>query len=388
MERTGLPRSNARDGNAENAAPEHFFLPDFCGQRAFGVLVLVAELLAVVLVLARGGLLSLDAWIDLALTSLFVQLVALSAAALLCRLRMPLSRLPRALAAVLAYGVIVVDTLLFSLLAQYLYGSLLYVTAPSAGPTLANVISHVLIAAIIGGLVMRYFYVQEQLRLQQEAELKARIQALQSRIRPHFLFNSMNIIASLIAVDPVTAETVVEDLSDLFRASLRDAGNEVPLAQELELCRRYERIEQLRLGRRLRVDWQLAEGLPLHDLRIPLLTLQPLLENAIYHGIQPLAEGGVVTIRITWEGSVVRIQIDNPVPPVAAASTEPSHKGNRMALDNIRYRLRALYGPSADLEGGRLGATYGTTLHYPFNIDRQGLTSGQKLEEQQAGTRP
>ncbi|WP_197468509.1 sensor histidine kinase, partial [Alcanivorax sp. HI0083] len=110
-----------------------------------------------------------------------------------------------------------------------------------------------LIAAIIAGLVMRYFYVQEQLRQKDQAELQARIQALQSRIRPHFLFNSMNIIASLIAVDPDGAEQVVEDLSVLFRASLKNSGNEASLEEELELCRRYIHIEQLRMGERLQV---------------------------------------------------------------------------------------------------------------------------------------
>ncbi len=108
------------------------------------------------------------------------------------------------------------------------------------------------IACIIAGMVLRYFYVQQQLREQEQSELQSRIQALQSRIRPHFLFNSMNIIASLISVDPETAESVVEDLSELFRASLNDAGNQVLLTEELELCERYVRIEQLRLGDRLK----------------------------------------------------------------------------------------------------------------------------------------
>ncbi|MFZ5723608.1 MAG: sensor histidine kinase [Pseudomonadota bacterium] len=379
---TGRRAGGPPPRTTDETTPEHFFLPDLCGREAVGILVLVAELLAIVLVLARSGL-TTDAWLDLAVTSLFVQLVALSSAAILCQLRKHLEGLHRRQAAVLAYGVIVADALFFSLLTQYLYGAVLGAANPATGPTLASVLSHVLIAAIIGGLIMRYFYVQEQLRLQQEAELKARIQALQSRIRPHFLFNSMNIIASLIATDPETAETVVEDLADLFRASLRDAGNEVPLAQELDLCRRYIRIEQLRLGERLRVDWQLAD-LPLADLRIPLLTLQPLLENAIYHGIQPLADGGTVTVAATFRDGEIRIRVDNPV---GDAPPETGHRGNRMAMENIRYRLQAMYGPEAGIEGGRQGDSYGTTLHYPFNIGRDGRALARKTEEQQAGTR-
>lgn len=348
---------------APDTAPQHFFLPDFCGRGAVGVLVLVAELLAIVLVLADNGLRG-NLWADLGVTSLFVQWVTLSTAAALCLLRQPLARLPRRVAAGLAWGIIVLDTVASSLVAQAVYGGMLDAAAPSGGPVASTVLAHGLIAGIIGGLVLRYFYVQEQLRLQQDAELQARIQALQSRIRPHFLFNSMNIIASLIAVDPDTAEGVVEDLADLFRASLRDAGTEVSLAQELDLCRRYARIEQLRMGDRLRVEWDLGDA-PLDALRIPLLTLQPLLENAVYHGIQPLAEGGTVRVQVRWQDGEVRIRVENPVgdPPAAAG-----HRGNRMALDNIRHRLQALYGPAAGVESTREAGTYGTTLHYPFNI--------------------
>lgn len=353
------------------AAPtvDHFFLPDLCGRRAVGVVVLVAELLAIVLVLARTGF-GGELWGELGITSLFVQWVALTTAMALCAVRKPLAHMQRRMAAAIAYGVVVLDALIFSLVAQYGYAPLLGPFTPQGEPSLAAVAANVLIAAIIGGLVLRYFYVQEQLRLQQEAELQARIQALQSRIRPHFLFNSMNIIASLIVTDPRTAEAVVEDLADLFRASLHDAGNEVSLAHELDLCRRYVRIEQLRMGERLRVDWQI-DDIPLNDLRIPLLTLQPLLENAIYHGIQPLAEGGTVTVQITYRDGMVTIHVTNPVSPLPAAGPEAGgHRGNRMALDNIRHRLQALYGPGAGIGGERNADTYGMTLQYPFTISR------------------
>lgn len=361
MERTQAPA----------LAADHFFLPDLCGRRAVGVVVLVAELLAIVLSLTRTGF-GADLWGELGLTSLFVQWVALTTAMALCALRKPLANMQRQMAATIAWGVVVVDALVFSLLTQYAYIPLLGPLAPQGQPSLDAVAANVCIAAIIGGLVLRYFYVQEQLRLQQEAELQARIQALQSRIRPHFLFNSMNIIASLIVTDPRTAEGVVEDLADLFRASLKDAGNEVTLAHELDLCRRYIRIEQLRMGNRLKVDWQLDDT-PLNDLRIPLLTLQPLLENAVYHGIQPLAEGGTVTVQVTYGNGVVRIRVTNPVGatvPADRGESAAAHRGNRMALENIRHRLQALYGPGARITAGRDGDSYGTELQYPFNISR------------------
>ena len=174
------------------------------------------------------------------------------------------------------------------------------------------VMRNVLIAGIMGGIAFRYFYLQHQLRRQEQAELNSRIQALQSRIRLHFLFNSMNIIASLIVVDPDLAEQVVEDLSELFRASLNDdSDHPVALSEELTLCRKYVNIETLRLGDRLHVDWQVE--IDEHEVKIPLLTLQPPLENAIYHGIQPLPEGRVVTVRIGEENGKLVVRSRNPL---------------------------------------------------------------------------
>jgi two-component system, LytTR family, sensor histidine kinase AlgZ len=217
------------------------------------------------------------------------------------------------------------------------------------------------IAGIISGLALRYLYVQQQLRAQEQSELQSRIQALQSRIRPHFLFNSMNIIASLIATDPDTAESVVEDLSELFRASLNEAGNQVPITEELELCERYVRIEGLRLGERLHVEWDIGECPP--QLRIPLLTLQPLLENAIYHGIQPRPEGGTIRLRLRCTGDIVDVEIVNPLPPPGALGQS---QGNRMAVINIRSRLGVLYGAAAQLSAESEGEVFVTRLRYPF----------------------
>lgn len=175
----------------------------------------------------------------------------------------------------------------------------------------------------------------------------------------------MNIIASLIPVDPDTAERVVEDLSDLFRASLNEAGNLVPIKHELDLCRRYVHIEQLRLGNRLQVEWQIAD-LP-EDANIPLLTLQPLVENAIYHGVQSRTEGGTVTIKLSTVGNRVSIQIANPY---TDDGSDPNQKGNRMALDNIRNRLHALYGETASLTHQIEEGIYRATLTVPRHINR------------------
>jgi two-component system sensor histidine kinase AlgZ len=249
------------------------------------------------------------------------------------------------------------DTLLFSLLARTLMS---WVSAAAMPPLWHwDILANVLIAAIISGLVMRYFYVQEQLRIKDRAELKSRIQALQSRIRPHFLFNSMNIIATLIRIDPDAAEQAVEDLSSLFRASLKDSGSEVTLDEELALCERYIRIEQLRLGERLGVEWHIE--LAPESVALPLLTLQPLLENAIYHGIQPLAGGGVVRIAAAIEQGRVVLRVSNPKQDCAS-----EHQGNRMALDNIQHRLEALHGPSVSVSARSQQQHYEIEISYPL----------------------
>jgi len=323
-------------------------IPELCNTTAITLLVLFSQLLVVILLFAGDEL----SWVRFGLMSLFVQWVALASAGLLCMLRQPLSKFSLPIGSALALGIVLAVTLLVSLIAE---GVL-----PSGAGAVGRTIGHLLISGIITVLVLRYFYVQQRLRLQEQAELKARIQALQSRIRPHFLFNSMNIIASLIAVDPETAESVVEDLSELFRASLNEAGNQVPIDEELELCRRYVRIEALRLGERLRLIWDLDELDP--GTRIPLLTLQPLVENAIYHGIQPLPEGGTIEITVKQDGDSVLIRLVNPMP---SANQMHESQGNRMALQNIRSRLMVLHGNKASLETQSGENTFTTEVRFP-----------------------
>jgi two-component system, LytTR family, sensor histidine kinase AlgZ len=155
--------------------------------------------------------------------------------------------------------------------------------------------------------MLRYFWVAAQWRRNVEAEARSRIRALQARIRPHFLFNSMNTIAALTRSDPARAEEAVEDLADLFRASLSDATSTVTLKEELELSRIYQRIEQHRLGDRLAVEWRI-KALPLRA-RIPALSVQPLLENAIYHGIEQLAGGGTVVVEGRYDRATGIIEL-------------------------------------------------------------------------------
>jgi two-component system sensor histidine kinase AlgZ len=342
-----------------NTARTGFFIPDLCSAQAVLLLVLVVELLALALSIGAGGLQHFS-WGRFAMLSLFVQWTALLSAAVLCRLRTALVHVPRATAAGIGYAAVLAITALVDCGAQWLTGSLL-----GGGEWQFDywqLLDSTAMSAVLAGIALRYLYVAQQLRERQRAELEARVEALQARIRPHFLFNTMNSIASLIGSDPAAAEAAVEDLATLFRATLSQRSAEVTIADEVELCRRYLSIEQLRLGARLRVEWHM-EAVPA-GLPIPSLSLQPLLENAIYHGIQARPEGGCIRIAGTYDERRVRIMISNPLPDNGAAP----HGGNRMALDNIAHRLQALYGDDAGIahdlreEGG--AGEYVASLHY------------------------
>ena len=205
----------------------------------------------------------------------------------------------------------------------------------------------------------RYFYVQAQWQRGVQAHARAQVAALQARIRPHFLFNSMNTIASLIRTRPQDAERAVEDLGELFRATLRGGEGASTLAAEIELVEHYLAIERLRFGERLGVAWRI-DGLP-RELAVPPLLLQPLVENAVLHGIQPLAEGGSILIEGTVEAGTVRIMVRNPRP----ARPPPLARGNRSAIDNIRQRLFYHYGSAGRLELEEGAGYYAATLTIP-----------------------
>ena len=346
---------SANNDSMASSPVTDFFLPDLCQAQSILFLVLVSELLAFVQVLFSSNLFDFD-WVALGLASLFIQWIVLVSAALLCNIRPWLMGMSVPTATSVAYGLILLLTLLFSLVAEMVLEGMGWITESGW----ERVARNLLIALIMTGMAFRYFFLSHQLRVREQAELASRIQSLQSRIRPHFLFNSMNIIASLISIDPDLAEEVVEDLSGLFRASLSDSTSEpVTLAQELELCAKYVHIESLRLDKRLEVQWDV--NVDTGAIRIPLLTLQPLLENSIYYGIQPLPRGGTITVSVEQAGSQVQIEIVNPISDTPYENEE----GNRMAIDNIRNRMTALYGSKALLTTEVSAGFFAARLIYP-----------------------
>jgi two-component system sensor histidine kinase AlgZ len=219
---------------------------------------------------------------------------------------------------------------------------------------------NLMISTVIAAIVLRYLYVQFQWRQQLKAEARARIQALQARIRPHFLFNSMNTIAALTRSAPERAESAIEDLSDLFRASLNNTHEQATLAEELVLARRYLNIEALRLGERLSVEWHM-DSVPQNTV-VPPLILQPLLENAIYHGIERLPEGGTIRVDGEHRDGQLAITISNPV---AVGDDGEQHAGNRIAQENIRQRLQITFGDNAELVSTLREGVYQVVMRFP-----------------------
>ncbi|HET9191016.1 MAG: sensor histidine kinase [Deltaproteobacteria bacterium] len=308
------------------------WLPDFCSLPVLFAVMVVAELLVLVAEIAPSDEMR-PLLPRLATVSVFAQWLALVCAVCLCKLRPQLERLSPWLGVLAAYALMLAITVIGSALVFEIDHQLgLNLTLPTQFQG-RFVWRSAALCALLGAALLRYFYVLEQWRARVRAEAKARFEALQARIRPHFLFNSMNTIASLIRSRPAEAERAVEDLSDLFRAALgRDAALST-LGAELDLMRQYLDIEKLRLGERLRVDMA-VDDLPA-DLPIPALLLQPLVENAIYHGIQQLPAGGTVSVRGRREADAVVLEIRNPQPPPAARAA-PRHG---MALDNTRARI-------------------------------------------------
>ena len=383
------------------AIQQRIFLPDFCDFRVVFGVVIIGELLAFVLVLSPVGDWA-TWWRDLALTSLFIQWVGLSSAGLLCPSRRHLEALGNQVAGVVGYVVVLLVTIALSEAAYWLVahrvvslpvqsawqvGSSTYwfdqprpvaVALPS-GWHFEFLLRNLAISAIVTAVALRYFYIQHQRTLTLAAESRARIQALQSRIRPHFLFNSMNTIASLTRTRPEVAEQVTEDLAELFRASLADASIPSTLADEMEICRQYLRIEEQRLGERLRAALSVDDRLG--RARLPRLTLQPLVENSVYHGVEPMPEGGTVRVSAEQQDNRLCLRISNPLSAAqklanaqidleskGASGSSPAARrgGNHMAQENVALRLRAFFDDSATLRVRMDGNEYVVELEFPY----------------------
>lgn len=334
------------------------WMPDFCNLRVLGAVMLLAQLGALLIVLVPDPAAILNLQRVLA-ASFLVQWIALASAAFLCKLGPRIAHLSTPAGMAWAWSVPLAVTAVISALMRLLDEAFRFGVIPDDIGLQPFVIGAVVLSALFAAAALRYLYIQEQLRLNAEREAEARVDALQARIRPHFLFNTLNTVASLIRIDPAAAERAVEDLAELFRASLSNQKNLSPLARELELVDRYLEIESLRLGDRLCVERLIQPGLS--DWPVPLLSLQPLVENAIHHGIQTRAEGGTVRIEASADDDVLRLRVHNPKPGTVPKLSQ----GNHIALDNIRQRLALHYGSKARLEVESAADYYAATLFLP-----------------------
>jgi len=336
-------------------------LPDLCDAKNLFLSVLLTVVLAIIFALASSHS-SETFWDYLSMAAFLMLWICLLNVALLCSLGKYLRRLNirRCLAAsFLLMMAVSTAVALAVMLASGFIDSAFSTDIQLDRLFLFRVVA---ISAVIYFIVLRYLYIQHQWRQNMVAQSQARIQSLQARIRPHFLFNSMNTIASLIEDAPDKAEQAVEDLSDLFRASLGDHDLN-SLSDEIALTRSYLGIETLRLGERLQVEWRIDDDALCGTL--PALILQPLVENAIYHGIEPLPKGGKILISLLKVEDKLELSVSNPL---ATEDARSSRKGNQIAQDNIRQRLKLVYGSSAGFSINDTKENYTVTLIIPLGV--------------------
>lgn len=320
------------------------------------VIIVMAELFAFLVVLVTQTNSLLTIWEDLGFISLYVQWCALTSCYLLCAIRPLICRYSVRIVTISAYATVLLVVFVLSEIA-YWY---IYPVAKEQFSHTSFISRAMFISFILTGPILRYYYIQYQWKMKVQAEAEARLQSLQARIRPHFFFNSLNTIASLTRTDAEQAELAVQDLADLFRASLRDARQFHSFVDEINLCTRYLQIEKLRLGDRLALNWD-VKSIP-EDAYTPPLLIQPLLENAVYHGIEPRIDGGTIDVNGRMEKNTIRLTITNPLP----LDKESSKKGNRIAQENIRDRLQTLFDNRGDLTVDETEDNYRVVLTWPY----------------------
>jgi len=349
---SGGPSQKARRQSEGGQAP---VIPDTCNLGIVLRTLVPLNALAVVgaIALSSGPIESGLRFLDIALV---LEPVALGSLALLCLLRKGVNGTTRWVQWAVALGVPAALASVTALLVPRF-------APPDTGDGTAWwVLGRAILAATLAWLFAVYF--QLRARAFSPSFSEARLQALQARIRPHFLFNSLNAVLGLMRSDPRRAEATLENLADLFRVFMRDARELVPLDDEVVTCKEYLAIEQIRLGERLRVQW-LLDGMP-GDALLPSLLLQPLIENAVHHGIEPSAETGTIEIAITQPAERVRVEITNPL-----ASVPPTRGGNQMALSNVRERLMLLYDMEAELKTGVESGRFRLQLEFPYRKERR-----------------
>ncbi|MCK5697412.1 MAG: histidine kinase [Gammaproteobacteria bacterium] len=334
------------------------FLPDFCSFPIVLSVVIIAELLAFILTLAPLSI-AQQGWNDLALTSLFIQWNALMCSSTLCLLRPLIKYRSPQFIAISSYLSILLTFTLLSEITFYVINEYKITRIIETSTHWEFLVHNLLIGGIISALALRYFYIQHQWRIRIETESATRLQLLQARIRPHFLFNSLNSIASLTQTRPDIAERITEDLADLFRMIIREDKTLIHWSREKELSEHYIDIEKQRLGTRLNIQWH-TDNIP-HKALVPALLLQPLLENAIFHGIEPVIHGGHITVTGELIRHHLHIEIQN-----SNSKNLVHRQGNQIALKNIKERLHSHFSENASIHFWEQENNYYVKIILPY----------------------
>lgn len=344
---------NINDSNKEEDAKE-LLIPDYCNLGIVVRVLLIVNVLVFLGLLARGFTWGM-VWKEFIESAMLVELICLFSLIILCGFRKLLERqyapnwmqrvvcgtIPALICFVAIFFMMDIEWFSFSF------------------PNL-----HILNASILCfviGLALQYYF-ELRTKAFSPALGEARLQALQARIRPHFLFNSLNAVLTLIRSEPRRAETALEDLADLFRVLMRDTRKLTTLREEITLCEQYLGIEKIRLGDRLQVEWSIEnlDATALSSTKIAALLLQPLIENAVHYGIEPASKGGIITVKVERVLDKIEIKVVNPFHLHARLP-----QGNHMALDNIKQRLKLLYDIEASLNTNIVGDMFEVKLIFP-----------------------
>ena len=328
--------------------------PSFCNWRLLLAVMVITEVSVVLVGLGRGGL---PGWRWLGIASVYSQWMALFCASGLCVTSGWTGRLSPRGAWSGSWLIAIALATVFSFAGWM--AATVFLPGMIGDPVGMFVLKSAFAVGLVAVVFFRYLEIRARWRSELMAQAEARVQALQARIRPHFLFNSLNTIASLIPDDPASAEAATLDLADIFRGSMRRADQLIPLSDELELARQYLDMERRRLGERLEVDWRVDE-LPAGAAVLPLM-LQPLLENAVAHGIQALDRGGKIAVYGRTEGDQVVITIGNPLAPEGSDTS-----GHGMAIRNIRERLSLAFGSRSSLLTNQDKEQFYAVLSLPY----------------------
>ncbi len=347
------------------------FLPNFCSGPIVLNVILVAQFLAVAITTLVPPL-TQRMFLDLFLITLFVQWIALTSISVLCVAGPFLNSLSERRALIMAYLLLLCVTWLIGECALWLLSQFEIIS--SARPTWYAYfhVQNLTVSAIVNVLVLRYLMARHQLQLQTRTVERARAEILRQKIRPHFLFNSMNIIASLTHRAPAKAESAIEDMSDLFRVMVDDEDDLSPVHNEINIARKYLKLERLRLDRRLKVTWK-TPGLP-RSARTPVLILQLLLEHVVHNVVEQMADTGEINLTVTYnDRAELVIELTAPYPEDESAVAVDS-----AGLENIRLRLSDHYGDRAEMNVDTGGGRISIRISHPaFGEDeRDAHTSG------------